>query len=702
MKKSKLAVVLLSGAMAVSMISSAVGAATFVYNQETFTDLVLRDSEDAAQGVSDFVKRCYKVSLERDADKEGLEYWINKLNNGEACGAQIGFGFIFSDEYTARNRTNEEYVTDLYSMYFDRTPDQEGFDYWVGRLNEGANRETVFAGFSNSEEFYNLCTRYNVTAGYYAEGVDLTQQGGVNCFVARLYKACLDRLPDQAGQSVWVMKLINKEESGASLAKNFIFSAELENRQLPNMDFVEIMYDAFFGREADSEGLESWTEKLNGGASKNLIYKGFAESEEFENLCNSYGIERGSINQGEAQIGQGPENVLSGTDRLINYFADNVLRENQQAGDVEYVSYANYYDADRMSFLSVYALEKELTFKYAADGKGRTEITLIFFRDSTYVDVGIKFPFYLDGVWEEMPIIITCDVNSIDEILAHVTEPDYKLSNGSTVRDYTYYSPWVEERLVKYPNLKADIDMTYANFVKVFDEGLKYWGTSREAYGLTFGSDYANYPMTGYTSFDYRNGLTSYADSGMTWIDYMKYATKFLDEASNNEAEPNSYVFYGPYYELAEDWHYVSLNEYKDEQKNCDFFSIDYYGEDKAVSQDCRIMCSINFLSKDEIQLVFDIMTDHVQTEVPGETEAATETEICIMSCKPEELMSIISSPETLKNNSEYHYYSDGKNPISEAEAMKIFSSEFEPIMEAFEYTFNYCGTSFKDAGIDF
>ena len=43
----------------------------------------------------------------------------------------------------------------------------------------------------------------------------------------------------------------------------------------------------------------------------------------------------------------------------------------------------------------------------------------------------------------------------------------------------------------------------------------------------------------------------------------------------------------------------------------------------------------------------------------------------------------------------------DGDNPISEEEILNIFFSEIDSIMKNFEYVFNYCGTSFKDAGID-
>lgn len=311
--------------------------------------------------VGDFVKRCYEVALSRDADKEGFNYWVNMLNNGQACGAQVGYGFIFSDEYANKNTDNTQFVKDMYQMFFGREPDEEGFNYWLNLLNEGKARDSIFAGFANSTEFYNLCDKYGVVAGYYVEGVLNEQQGGVNCFVARLYKSCLGRLPDQAGQIGWVKKLTDKEETGASTAEKFIFSAELENRQLSNEDLVKVMYDAFFGREADPEGLAAWKDKLDNGASKNLIFKGFAESAEFDNLCNSYGIERGNIYNEGVQIAQGSEDYIGGTDAMINYFVDNVLNKNQDDnGVVTYISEAHYYDKERLTYLTASYINEAL------------------------------------------------------------------------------------------------------------------------------------------------------------------------------------------------------------------------------------------------------------------------------------------------------------------------------------------------------
>ena len=245
----------------------------------------------ASQSVASFVERCYSVALGRSADEAGYNYWLDCLNDGFICGAQAGYGFIFSDEYKAKETTNEQFVNDLYSMYFGRVADEAGFKYWVDLLdNEIFDREEVFAGFANSTEFDNLCGDYGVVTGSYIVGVSNDQQGGVNSFVARLYNICLNRRPDIGGQSGWVDKLIGGEVTGTTCAYGFVFSPEFIGQEPTNEEFVAYMYRAFFGREPDLEGFTSWVMMLYEGASYEDVFAGFSGSAEFANLCGSYGI----------------------------------------------------------------------------------------------------------------------------------------------------------------------------------------------------------------------------------------------------------------------------------------------------------------------------------------------------------------------------------------------------------------------------
>lgn len=243
------------------------------------------------KGVGDFVDRCYEIALGREADEVGFNYWVESLNGGKICGAQAGYGFIFSEEYINRNTSDNIYIEDLYLMFFGRNPDEEGFNYWLDLLeSKKMTREEIFAGFANSTEFDNLCKSYNVITGYYVTDVDNAKQAGVNCFVARLYDICLNRLPDMAGQSGWVTKLINGEVTGTEAAFGFAFSQEFIYVEKTPEEFVRYMYSAFFGREADSEGLNGWVEAINNGKTFEEVFAGFSGSAEFINLCAEYGI----------------------------------------------------------------------------------------------------------------------------------------------------------------------------------------------------------------------------------------------------------------------------------------------------------------------------------------------------------------------------------------------------------------------------
>ena len=65
---------------------------------------------------------------------------------------QISLAFIQSAEYTARNRTDEEYVEDLYNAILRRGADPAGYLGWVNNLNT-MSRQQVLQAFTNSAEF---------------------------------------------------------------------------------------------------------------------------------------------------------------------------------------------------------------------------------------------------------------------------------------------------------------------------------------------------------------------------------------------------------------------------------------------------------------------------------------------------------------------------------------------------------------------
>ena len=83
----------------------------------------------------------------RDAQCSGAEA-VRSLSH------TIASGFVTSQEYALRNRTNKEYVEDLYNGILRRGASVEEFEYWVGFLNAGTyDWEELLVYFTGSDEF---------------------------------------------------------------------------------------------------------------------------------------------------------------------------------------------------------------------------------------------------------------------------------------------------------------------------------------------------------------------------------------------------------------------------------------------------------------------------------------------------------------------------------------------------------------------
>jgi len=113
--------------------------------------------------VQGFVERFYQTVLDRHSDTDGLNYWTNSLLNGERAGADIARGFIFSQEFTNRDTSDQDYLYILYRAFFNREPDNDGYFYWLDNIRNGVSREEVLYGFLYSTEFYNLCQEYGIS-----------------------------------------------------------------------------------------------------------------------------------------------------------------------------------------------------------------------------------------------------------------------------------------------------------------------------------------------------------------------------------------------------------------------------------------------------------------------------------------------------------------------------------------------------------
>lgn len=98
-----------------------------------------------------------------------------------------------------------------------------------------------------------------------------------------MYEGMLGRKPDSTGLKNWTETL----ENGVS--PEYIQKGKADD------EYVRDLYRALFDRGADETGYSVWMEQLQAGVPRVNVLKGFVDSEEFANLCNRFGIIKGTV-----------------------------------------------------------------------------------------------------------------------------------------------------------------------------------------------------------------------------------------------------------------------------------------------------------------------------------------------------------------------------------------------------------------------
>jgi len=108
------------------------------------------------------IGRLYLAVLDRVPDIDGLNYWFSNMQNGQNIN-DIANSFVMSDEFSntyGNIQGNEAFVQTLYNNVLFRNADTQGLSYWVNELQNGQSEADVVVSFSNSEEFIKLTGIY--------------------------------------------------------------------------------------------------------------------------------------------------------------------------------------------------------------------------------------------------------------------------------------------------------------------------------------------------------------------------------------------------------------------------------------------------------------------------------------------------------------------------------------------------------------
>ena len=158
---------------------------------------------------------------------------------------------------------NEAFVKGLYQSTLLRAAEPAGLQGWLDIMNAGTMTiQQIAYGFVNSTE---------------------NRRNQVTFF----YRYFLSREPDTAGLNFHVNRLQGGVDE-AQLMSEFILSAEY-SASSTNAQFVNLMYYAILGRQADTAGYNGWLNSLNSGTSRATVVNAFVRSAEgITRIVNSY------------------------------------------------------------------------------------------------------------------------------------------------------------------------------------------------------------------------------------------------------------------------------------------------------------------------------------------------------------------------------------------------------------------------------
>ena len=127
------------------------------------------------------------------------------------------------------------------------------------------------------------------------EEEEIIEEKNFESFVERLYDVALGRASEADGKAFWVDHVKNGDLTGADCAREFLNSAEFNDRNLTDEEFLDVLYKVFFDRDSkdDPNGSAYWLDVLK-TESRYAVINGFIDSTEWCNVCASYGVRSGA------------------------------------------------------------------------------------------------------------------------------------------------------------------------------------------------------------------------------------------------------------------------------------------------------------------------------------------------------------------------------------------------------------------------
>ncbi len=176
-----------------------------------------------------------------------------------------------------RNVPLDGQINRLYQAYFLRLADESGFSYWLDQRASWTSLDDISSAFASSTEFQ---TRYG----------QLTD----DAFVDLVYANVLNRVAEDEGRNYWIWALsagVSRGEVMIGFAESDEYVARTGTAAATGVNEARVrrLYEAFFLRAPEADGLEYWTGQADSGVKLEVIASAFAQSAEFQDQYGALG-----------------------------------------------------------------------------------------------------------------------------------------------------------------------------------------------------------------------------------------------------------------------------------------------------------------------------------------------------------------------------------------------------------------------------
>ncbi|EHL98345.1 hypothetical protein HMPREF9946_03607, partial [Acetobacteraceae bacterium AT-5844] len=231
-----------------------------------------------AAGDAAFLSRLYGGLLDRAGEQQGLSYWAHQ-GDGPLDRVAVAEGFLMSEEYRAKalETDDAQFVRHLFQDLLSRDAEEEGLNYFLGRLEDGASRAQIVVDIAGSAE------AGGNWSGEWANGLFVADEfAGL---IRAAYQAAFGREAEAGGLSFHGGTLehgVSLSEWGDMIESSSEFQA-LHGEQ-GDHEFVESLFVNGLGREGSAEDVAYFENLLaEGSHDRGDLVMAFATSQEAQN-----------------------------------------------------------------------------------------------------------------------------------------------------------------------------------------------------------------------------------------------------------------------------------------------------------------------------------------------------------------------------------------------------------------------------------